>query len=188
MSFSFRMAPAVQGDLLPGPRLTPTGMDALRLHEAGHAVILEITGGRVELVLSNVDPTRLHAHGVKGGGWTSPAILAGIAAERVAGLAEFHPTEIRREEERLLGWGDDLRHFRKWSSGHPGEMRQVLDEAEDLVREHWDAVRAVADALREQETLSGDEVRGIVGAARSTDAQTTDHVGTANEEVDREFA
>jgi hypothetical protein len=38
-----------------------------------------------------------------------------------------------------------------------------VNEAAELVREHWDAIEKVADALAERGRLSGAEVDALVG-------------------------
>lgn len=141
--------------------LTGKAKRALAFHEAGHAVILEVTGGRVEVVHCELShPAPVHA--VKGSGWSVSSVLAGIASERVAGLAvDIHPAQLSQSERRLLGWEPDLAHFARLNK-RKGRLRAALAATERLVHEHWPTIAAVADALVAHEVLNGEKVRELV--------------------------
>lgn len=158
------MSRSVQGRLFGGPSLTKHGTEAMCAHEAAHAVLLTVDGGRVTRIIADSD---IYA-GVKGRGWTKRAVLAGIAAERVGEYATLgHPAALSRSALRVAGWGDDLRRYRALG-GRARDLRRDLEEAEEAVREWWDTIRAVADALGERGELEPERVREIIPGTEAT--------------------
>ncbi len=66
----------------------------------------------------------------------------------------------------MLGKGGDFRRARARLRllGRVSDLQTAWDEAWVLVREHWPAVRAVAERLRERNELDGEEVEQMVQA------------------------
>jgi hypothetical protein len=60
-------------------------------------------------------------------------------------------------------WGTDLLNaMQHLDTAGGGMFAPVRAEAEKLVREHWDAIERVAEALIERGELTGDEVDALV--------------------------
>src|SRR5262249_37819354 len=138
--------------------------------EASHAVIARVLGRPVLRVAP-----RLTTY------WDQPCTarefyraavvtLAGPAAEdRFCGYTRDQRAALRCGP----GWGPDLRNaMHHLDAIGVGEFAPVKREAERLVRRHWQAIEAVAEALVERVELSGDEVDALLGrsAARSGSA------------------
>jgi hypothetical protein len=145
-----------QTDFFP-PEVAPRIAERIAYHEAGHAVALVLDGGEVERVV-------LHHHAKPGGhvygkGWTGRAVLAGMAAERIAFPTTPHPGAIDPELRGFCGWRPDLSRFRRMQrEGKAGALRSELDEAERILREHWSAVEALSHALADLGEVHGSEV------------------------------
>lgn len=152
-------------------------MEATAYHEAGHALIATLLGGRVKSVTIAPDdddgPRRfgdtqvhwrrsvserdLHEHGIR-------VALAGPVAEMLYSGDPFHPGTVAE-------WASDWQAA--WELAEPffPDHRKRLAYLEEVTRQlhrqldaapHWSAVAALADHLLAHETLELEEVREIV--------------------------
>src|SRR5262249_5445636 len=60
----------------------------------------------------------------------------------------------------------DARNAARYLSAIDGDIAAAHREAVRLVRQHWDAIERVADALAERGRLSGAEVDALIGPSR----------------------
>lgn len=153
-------------------------MEATAYHEAGHALVATLLGGRVKSVTIAPDdddgPRRfgdtqvhwrrsvserdLHEHGIR-------VALAGPVAEMLYSGDPFHPGLVAE-------WASDWQAA--WELAEPffPDHRKRLAYLEEVTCQlhrqldaepHWSAVAALADHLLAHETLELEEVREIVG-------------------------
>ena len=159
------MSPYVrQGNLFGAPtaRMTTKAHRAVAFHEAGHAVALEVTGGRVQEVRCEFHhPIPLHH--VLGTGWTPEATLAGIVAERWAEAGWLSPVGRSPRELRLLGWGDDVESWRQ-ATARRKPLRRALEETERILLPYRPTVARLAGLLLENPAVDGADVRSLVEA------------------------
>jgi ATP-dependent Zn protease len=128
------------------------------IHEAGHTCIGLLLG--LEVVDVTIAPNnRADAAGVTtfanfGEVYTSDRIktmLAGLIAERRAGGVSWDQgcKSDCDEVSRQMAAGLDL--------------GQLILATDDLVRKHWSRIEKLADALLDRQTLTGADVREILG-------------------------
>lgn len=97
--------------------------------------------------------------------------FAGVIAVEILTGREHDPQSADTQTQLP---GSDWYRLNKWlpMAAGPGEMSEVYnqawDEAERVLRENWDAVRAVAEALLERQELSAADVRSILEEAGCT--------------------
>jgi hypothetical protein len=140
-------------------------VDIEAFHEAGHAVASVVLGqplGRAALGLVTLDlresarAWRASAQGQRVGALIA---LAGPCAEQR--LCGYTPEQSARLWATY--WKIDFRNALRHLDAIGGSGADALSEAAELVREHWDAIERVADALAERGELTGAEVEALVG-------------------------
>jgi len=138
------------------------GRTATAYHEAGHAVMAISVGRPIQKISIVPNKTRLGACEVKKGrfqpstDWLEDEILilfAGLAAEsRLTGRYDWQAA------------GQDLRSIRQLTLSRAGDVtraekleRRLLSKAEHLLADEstWVAVKEIATALMDKETISG---------------------------------
>ncbi|MEZ5256874.1 MAG: AAA family ATPase [Ilumatobacteraceae bacterium] len=175
----------------------------IAVHEAGHALLAELLGRRVEVasILRRSASLGLVAHGELGerhlrtptearaliqiafGGLAAEELEFGEASSGIASDLQAATTIAAQLVGTLGGAGS---RFSLEAAGMPtatnivakvasdqrsrDAAESILSECEhvamDLVGQHRDALYAIADALLEQDELSGDEVRVLVARHR----------------------
>ena len=153
---------ARQGNLFGAPtaRMTTKEHRAIAFHEAGHAVALEVTGGRVQEVRCEFDHP-IPVHHVLGTGWTPEAILAGIVAERWARAGWVTPVGRSPRQLKLFGWAGDVEGWRQ-ATGRRKPLRRALEETERLLTPYRPTVARLAGILLEDPVVEGADVRSLV--------------------------
>lgn len=168
------------------------------VHEAGHAVVLveQGAGGSIRYVTVTTDPVagECRPKGAPGGYGSLDYVafcLGGLEAERVLSRRRFE--EIAKEHAK-----DDMDEARRSAEdrlreGHSGtgldaKVKAFTEEgrraARKIVRRHWEAVLAVAEALLSNGDLGAEDV---VQIALSADPELADIVRTKAEADERWF-
>lgn len=139
-------------------------------HEAAHAVIAEAVGGEVvglTLAADLVQPyCRARVSGVSSYYQRRRVVqaMAGQAAEVVGGWrrGDWHRVH-RGDREHALAAARTMTYL---DQGLDELLHHLWLATLRLVRMNWPAVRALATALLERETLDGDAVRAIIQGSR----------------------
>jgi len=153
-------------------------LEALAHHEAGHAYVAMLLGGRVERVtLEPDDDDGPRREGDVQVAWRSSfdqreltrreilVSLAGPICESIWRGEDSidEPTALESVPEWRADWIAAVTAAAHWES-HPGKRRASLRMAETELRSllsqdsHWAVVAAIADELKAHETLEWEEV------------------------------
>lgn len=149
---------------------------ATRYHEAAHAVFaVRVCDGEVLYVDVDEMYCRIRLprpHGLVNYWGETMLTLAGEAAAYLAVRGEIRfwsweelsdRAQMEAEGELDLSDSYDVMECLREMGGDPDQVyRAVVEETEKAVRELWREISAVADALREQRRLSGDEVVRLI--------------------------
>jgi hypothetical protein len=172
--------------LHPSPALSETSLmsdvgliDAKQLrinaiHEAGHAVLMTRIAYGCEVI--SVDPQEVkRLTGRAMPGFTSP-VKKGLEAEvylRTA-LAGITAEAMFATNGRISPLEDDLTHAQEildkmglFGAERESQYQASRIETEQLVSQYKDEIMSVADALVQRLTLSGEDVRALIGDPRS---------------------
>jgi ATP-dependent Zn protease len=143
----------------------PKAVISAAYHEAGHAVAVERLGYPVLQATIRVSDD--FAGAVT---WDVPGHLplTDRAVIAMAGEIAQRLRYGRLTTCEWLGCSQDAQNWRTLVEGLPAEsaeraLRHTRRETRRMLREHWADVESVAQALIERETLTGDEVRALLG-------------------------
>jgi hypothetical protein len=141
------IAPA-RRDLRRGQVPIGNQLPVVAIHESAHAVIARVLGQPVLRVAPRLTTYQASPRSARDFYRAALVTLAGPAAEDRSGA----PT-----------CSTAMHHL---DAAGGGMMAPVKREAERLVRENWDAIERVAEALIERGELSGDEVDALLARVK----------------------
>jgi hypothetical protein len=127
-------------------------------HEAGHAVIAHVLNVPVKRVTLKAVTSPLKRVTARRRWKRAVIAFAGPVAEDR--FQRYPPAE--HPALWSSAWDGDARNAARYL-GADGDIVAAHREAVRLVREHWDAIERVADALAERGRLSGAEVDALIG-------------------------
>jgi ATP-dependent Zn protease len=150
--------------------MTPVPLEYTAYHEAGHAVIALRLGYEIGKVTIKRRYTFLGSAEIRNR--TSPDdIRINLAGPLAEGLVNPNDEDIQLGS--LSDWRNARRSAREFVElGFIGDreggilIEELLQETRALVRRDRKAIAAVAEALLNRKTLSGDDIRRIVEAVR----------------------
>jgi hypothetical protein len=161
------MSTTLLQDLHDTLRCRPT-LDAY--HEAAHALMAFLSGSTVEFVTISPNPDRGYAGKCR---YTEPPMEQSKLAVALAGpMAESVAAAMRGQRADLAASESDVQAVvNTWlkSGGSKQTLKYLLDAAVSLVQDtlthHWTALDWLACRLTIEKTLSGRQVKSIIGSA-----------------------